>query len=131
VDMVERTYLKSEVSEAQIREALQRWNPEAPWMLEDCGDTWKVILMEKTPDDVDAIFTGIQSYPDLTITYWATVTELRQAVKPICVTRGKYVFWCYVTPTMADRFKAGTSKIGDKVLVVFADGDRDLPVVIG
>lgn len=82
--------------------------------------------------EVDAGLQRVESYPDTTILYWATVTQLDAAsTRPVRAKRGQYEAWCYVTAPMKFLFTQGKVAVGDKVLVGFIDGDSALPVIVG
>jgi len=70
---------------------------------------------------------------DMTALYWARVDGIDPSQeKPIQVTRhwrGHTVqFRCYVTQDPVDAYQARKLSIGDYVLVVFVDQDRDKPL---
>lgn len=39
-----------------------------------------------------------------------------------------YDFWCYVTQDIKDAYDGGVLRIGDKVIIVFIDGDPNKPL---
>lgn len=70
-----------------------------------------------------------------TLTYWARVAGFDASTeKPLEVTRHwaghNITLWVYVTEDVKDAYVAGNLAVGDYVLVVFVDGDRDLPIAV-
>ena len=71
----------------------------------------------------------------LTTPHWAQIDSFNPSLaKPIQVTRtwqGRSLQTrCFVTQAIKDAFQAGDLAVGDFVLVLFVDGDRDLPLAV-
>lgn len=129
--MIDRYYLKSEVSEAQLREALAAIG-STPWMLEEQPDKWHIVL-DGMDDIFDKALVDIQSYPDPRLAY-----EVAYTTAPVPDVVGKQAGMINVTDgktVRAAKVSSGVDltklKDGDLLTMLFEKGDRRRPVVIG
>jgi len=123
--------LKSEVSEAQLREALAAIG-STPWMLEEQPDKWHIVL-DGMDDIFDKALVDIQSYPDPRLAY-----EVAYTTAPVPDVVGKQAGMINVTDgktVRAAKVSSGVDltklKDGDLLTMLFEKGDRRRPVVIG
>jgi hypothetical protein len=129
--MIDRYYLKSEVSETQLREALATIG-STPWMLEEQPDKWHLVL-DGRDDIFDKALADIQSYPDPRVAY-----EVAYTTAPVPDVVGKQAGMINVTDgktVRAVKVSSGVDltklKDGDLLTMLFEKGDRRRPVVIG
>ena len=126
--MVERTYPKSEVSEAQIREALHTWNPKASWMFEDQGDRWRLLIQE-LETGFDEALADVLVYPDPAVAVEVQVVEmLKSTDATVLVSRNGQGL---KRAALGRGVNLSNLRKGDSMLMAFKDGDRSKGVVIG
>jgi len=128
--MIERYYEKSNVSEAQLQEALAALG-STTWMLEDQVSRWKVV-MDGSEWLFDAALQDILAYPDSAmayeVSYLPTIAGMiGKQSGTVIVTNGKI----QKTAKVTNGVDLAKLKEGDLLTLIFERGDRNRPVVIG
>jgi len=110
-----------------------RFPPPNAWSVEEEADLYRIRFQTDVDEgELDAALAELAAHPDLRGSRMAEIVELDNTrTRPVKVKRGKHEAWCYVGAPMKFLLTEGRLVVGDKVLVVFVDGDRSKPVIVG
>lgn len=128
--MHEKHISKTELSRGDystLYQNLQEKYPKVPFSIEETPTEWILRIMDET--DMDAEIGRQLAFPKLPAVWLAQITEITTGAKPLKIKRGNHEAYAYVSNVV----KAVLAKlvVGDNILVMFVDGDRDKPVVVG
>ena len=130
----ETLFLCADAAEqAQVTNALDAQQYSYEVRSSDLSDIEKVVIEDAQITRRDEIAGVIAAMDVYSVPHWAVVNSIdTEAVKPLQVTRSWHgytvQFRCYVTQDIVDVYLAGKLAVGDYVLVVFVDRDKDKPL---